>query len=132
MKFIIHALLSFALLTPLVYAQTATPKVGSLSKLDANKNQKVSKDEALKAGMPEVVFKEIDIDNSGEITVTEFVAYKAKNKSIAAIDTNNDTKISKAEALKAGMTENEFRILDKDNSGYITQAEWDSGDWIIW
>jgi hypothetical protein len=31
-----------------------------------------------------------------------------------------------------GMTAQEFRILDKDNSGYITQKEWDTGDWIIW
>nr|WP_255538984.1 hypothetical protein [Polynucleobacter sp. AP-Latsch-80-C2] len=30
------------------------------------------------------------------------------------------------------MTEQEFKILDKDNNGFITQSEWETGDWIIW
>ena len=98
----------------------------------ANKDQKVSKEEALKAGMPEATFKQIDKDNNGSISAAELSAYKAQNNSFASIDTDKDKKISKAEAIKAGMTEQEFRILDKDNNGYITQQEWDLGDWIIW
>ena len=52
--------------------------------------------------------------------------------SIVLSSSDKDNKISKAEAIKAGMTEREFRILDKDNSGFITQQEWDIGNWIIW
>jgi hypothetical protein len=114
------------------YSQTTAPKIASLSTLDANKDQKITKDEATKAGMPEAVFIIIDKDKNGSISIIELNAYKAQNNSIAPIDTDKDKKISKAEAIKAGMTEQEFRILDKDNSGYITQQEWDTGDWIIW
>ena len=132
MKFISYLFIAAALLPVTGYSQTTTPKIASLSTLDANKDQKISKEEALKAGMPEAIFILIDKDNNGSITITELTAYKAKNNSFAAIDADKDKKISKAEAIKAGMTEQEFRILDKDNSGFITQQEWDTGDWIIW
>ena len=131
-KFISYLFIAAALLPVTGYSQTTTPKIASLSTLDANKDQKISKEEALKAGMPEAIFILIDKDNNGSITITELTAYKAKNNSFAAIDADKDKKISKAEAIKAGMTEQEFRILDKDNSGFITQQEWDTGDWIIW
>ena len=82
--------------------------------------------------MPDAVFKKIDKDSNNQITSSEANAYRVQNKSIDAIDSDKDKKISKNEALKLGMTEQEFRLLDKDSSGYITQAEWDAGDWIIW
>lgn len=130
---IIHYLFIAATLLPTIgYSQTAAPKIASLTTLDANKDQKITKEEALKAGMPDAIFKRIDKDNNGFISIAELNAYKAQNNSIASIDSDKDNKISKAEAVKAGMTEQEFRILDKDNSGYITQQEWDTGDWIIW
>ena len=132
MKFISYLFIAAALLPVTGYSQTTTPKIASLSTLDANKDQKITKDEATKAGMPEAVFIIIDKDKNGFISIVELNAYKAQNNSIAPIDTDKDKKISKAEALKAGMTEQEFRILDKDNSGFITQQEWDTGDWIIW
>lgn len=130
---IIHYLFIAATLLPTIgYSQTAAPKIASLTTLDANKDQKITKEEALKAGMPDAIFKRIDKDNNGSISIAELNAYKAQNNSIASIDSDKDKKISKAEAVKAGMTEQEFRILDKDNNGYITQQEWDTGDWIIW
>lgn len=132
MKFISYLFIAAALLPVTGYSQTTAPKIASLSTLDANKDQKITKDEATKAGMPEAVFIIIDKDKNGSISIIELNAYKAQNNSIAPIDTDKDKKISKAEAIKAGMTEQEFRILDKDNSGYITQQEWDTGDWIIW
>ncbi len=132
MKLINCLLISAALLPMATFAQAPATKIVSISTLDANKDQSISKDEALKAGMPDAVFKKIDTDNSGQISKAELNAYRAKNNSISAIDTDKDGKISKDEAIKMGMSAQEFRILDKDNSGYITQAEWDTGDWIIW
>jgi hypothetical protein len=131
-KFISYLFIAAALLPVTGYSQTTAPKIASLSTLDANKDQKITKDEATKAGMPEATFITIDKDKNGFISIVELNAYKAQNNSIAPIDTDKDKKISKAEAIKAGMTEQEFRILDKDNSGFITQQEWDTGDWIIW
>ena len=132
MKIINYLFIAATLLPTIGYSQTAAPKIASLTTLDANKDQKITREEALKAGMPDAAFKRIDKDNNGSISITELNAYKAQNNSIAPIDGDKDNKISKAEAVKAGMTEQEFRILDKDNSGFITQQEWDTGNWIIW
>lgn len=132
MKIINYLFIAATLLPTIGYSQTAAPKIASLTTLDANKDQKITREEALKAGMPDAAFKRVDKDNNGSISIAELNAYKAQNNSIASIDSDKDKKISKAEAVKAGMTEQEFRILDKDNSGYITQQEWDTGDWIIW
>jgi Ca2+-binding EF-hand superfamily protein len=131
-KLIKYLLIAAALMPTIGYSQTPAPKIASLATLDANKDSKITKEEALKAGMPDATFKQIDKDNNGSISVAEFNAYKSQNNSIARLDSDNDKKISRAEAVKAGMTEQEFRILDKDNSGFITQQEWDTGDWIIW
>lgn len=132
MKVINCILVAMALIPAIGFAQTTTPKITSLSKLDPNNDKKITKDEAMKAGMPQAVFIKIDKDKNGEISITELDVYRSQNNSIAALDSDGDKKISKAEALKAGMTDQEFTILDKDNSGYITQAEWDTGYWIIW
>jgi Ca2+-binding EF-hand superfamily protein len=131
-KIINYLFIAATLLPTIGYSQTAAPKIASLTTLDANKDQKITREEALKAGMPDAAFKRIDKDNNGSISIAELNAYKAQNNSIAPIDGDKDNKISKAEAVKAGMTEQEFRILDKDNSGFITQQEWDTGNWIIW
>ncbi len=132
MKLIRCLLICAALLPVTAFSQAPAPKIVSLSTLDANNDQVITKDEALKAGMPEVVFKKIDKDNSGQISKAELNAYRSESNSISAIDADKDGRISKAEAVKLGMSAQEFRILDKDNNGYITQAEWDSGDWRVW
>ena len=132
MKIIHYLFIAATLLPTISYSQTAAPRIASLTTLDANNDQKITREEALKAGMPDATFKRIDKDNNGFISIAELNAYKAQNNSIAPIDSDKDNKISKAEAIKAGMTEREFRILDKDNSGFITQQEWDIGNWIIW
>ena len=132
MKIIHYLFITATLLPTFGYSQTAAPRTASITTLDANNDQKITREEGLKAGMPDATFKRIDKDNNGFISIAELNAYKAQNNSIAPIDNEKDNKISKAEAIKAGMTEREFRILDKDNSGYITQQEWDIGNWIIW
>jgi hypothetical protein len=132
MKLIRCLLICAALLPVTAFSQAPAPKIVSLSTLDANNDQVITKDEALKAGMPEAVFKKIDKDNSGQISKAELNAYRSESNSISAIDADKDGRISKAEAVKLGMSAQEFRILDKDNNGYITQAEWDSGDWRVW
>jgi len=132
MKLIRCLFICAALLPATTFSQSPAPKIVALSTLDVNNDQVISKDEALKAGMPEAAFKKIDKDNSGQISKAELNAYKSESNSIGAIDADKDGKISKAEAVKLGMSAQEFRILDKDNNGYITQAEWDSGDWRVW
>lgn len=130
---LINCLLISALLIPAAaFSQGSTPTIMSISALDANNDQVISKEEALKAGMPETVFKKIDKDNNGQISKSELNAYRAQNNSFSAIDADKDGRISKAEAMKMGMSAQEFKSLDKDNNGYITQAEWDTGNWIIW
>ena len=132
MKWINCVLLCAALLPIAAFSQGTVPKIMPISTLDANNDQIISKAEAVKAGMPDAVFKKIDQDNSGHITKAELNAYRSQNNSISAMDTDKDGRISKSEALKMGMSAREFRGLDKDNNGYITQAEWDAGHWIIW
>ena len=130
---LINCLLISAVLFPVAaFSQSPAPKIVSISVLDANNDQVISKAEALKAGMPEAVFKKIDKDNSGHISKAELNTYRSESNSISVIDADKDGRISKAEAVKLGMSAQEFRILDKDNNGYITQAEWDSGDWRVW
>jgi hypothetical protein len=130
---LINCLLISAVLFPVAaFSQSPAPKIVSISTLDANNDQVISKEEALKAGMPDAAFKKIDKDNNGQISKAELNAYRSQNNSFSAIDADKDGKISKEEAMKMGMSAQEFRILDKDNSGYITQAEWDTGNWILW
>ena len=132
MKFMGYVFVCVTLLPTLAFSQAPAPKIVSLNSLDANNDQVISKEEAIKGGMPEAVFKKIDKDNNGQISKAELSAYKSQSNSIDPIDTDKDGKISKAEAIKMGMSAQEFRILDKDNNGYITQAEWDTGDWRVW
>jgi hypothetical protein len=50
-------------------------------------------------------------------------AVKAKKYDFKKIDEDGDGKISIAEAKKYGITVTEFKNLDKDNSGFLTQRE---------
>ncbi|CAN1514471.1 EF-hand domain containing protein [Burkholderiaceae bacterium] len=46
-----------------------------------------------------------------------------KKYSFKKIDFSGDQKISREEAKKAGISEAEFKLIDKDNSGFITWSE---------
>ena len=46
-----------------------------------------------------------------------------KKYSFKKIDISGDKQISREEAKKAGISEAEFKLIDKDNSGFITWSE---------
>ena len=46
-----------------------------------------------------------------------------KNYSFKKIDFSGDKEISREEAKKAGISEAEFNLIDKDHSGFITWNE---------
>ena len=50
-------------------------------------------------------------------------AAQAKKYDFKKMDEDGDGKISIAEAKKYGITVTEFKNLDKDNSGFLTQRE---------
>ena len=50
-------------------------------------------------------------------------AAQAKKYDFKTMDEDGDGKISIAEAKKYGITVTEFKKLDKDNSGFLTQRE---------
>ena len=59
MKLINCLLISAALLSMAAFAQSPAPKIIPIANLDANNDQVISKDEALKAGMPDATFKKL-------------------------------------------------------------------------
>jgi Ca2+-binding EF-hand superfamily protein len=58
-------------------------------------------------------------------------AAKAKKYDFKKMDTDGDGKISRAEAKKYGITDGEFKVFDKDNSGFVTLNEISKEAWSI-
>lgn len=56
---------------------------------------------------------------------------QAKKYNFKAIDADGDGKITRAEAKKYGISDAEFKIYDKDNSGFITINEVSNEAWSM-
>lgn len=56
---------------------------------------------------------------------------QVKKYDFKTMDTDGDKKISRAEAKKYGITDAEFKVFDKDNSGYITLDEVSKEAWSL-
>jgi Ca2+-binding EF-hand superfamily protein len=102
------------------------------SKVDADGDKNISKHEAKKAGMTELVnnWDSADKDNDSVLTKKEFKAYQKKHggKKFSKVDTDNDKNISKNEAKKAGMTKlvKNWSSADTDNDNVLSKKEFEA------
>jgi Ca2+-binding EF-hand superfamily protein len=93
------------------------------SKIDKNKDGKISKQEYMDAVAG--TFDKLDKNHDGILTREEI---KLNNidveKFIKEADTNKDGKINKKEFERAA--EKSFSSMDKDKNGYIDKKEWNA------
>ena len=68
--------------------------------------------------LPITVFSQVTTPSPEVVNPTA-----VKNYSFKKIDFSGDKKISREEAKKAGISEAEFNLVDKDHSGFITWSE---------
>jgi len=62
---------------------------------------------------------------------TPSAAAQPKKYDFKAADADGDGKITRAEAKKYGITDGEFKVFDKDNSGFITLNEISKEAWSM-
>lgn len=67
---------------------------------------------------PITVFSQVNTPSAEVVNPTVVKKYSFKK-----IDFNGDKQISREEANKAGISEAEFNLIDKDRSGFITWNE---------
>ena len=93
-------------------------------KMDENNDGKISKKEYIDTVIKN--FNKIDKNKDGFLTKDELQAVGKidAEKFLKEEDLNKDGKISKEEFIKAA--EKRFKILDKNNDGFIDQKEWSS------
>jgi len=119
-------------------AQQRTARLQRFDKADANKDGKLTLAEA-KAGMPQIAatFTALDTGKAGYLTKDQVAAagqlftrieigqWRQRNaKAFAALDTNKDGKLSRAE-LEAKMPRlaKSFAFLDENHDGSLSSAE---------
>jgi len=94
------------------------------SKLDKNKDGKISKKEYMEATT--AVFERLDKNHDGVITRDELAHMDKKDADqfIKETDINKDGKIIKKEYDRAAAKR--FKQLDKNRDGFINKREWDA------
>ena len=120
--------------------QPGGEKVKLFDRLDVNKDEKISKDEAANNPRFSQNFETTDTNKDGGITREELKAFKATQKGSdqrqgskkehagekkAELDTNGDGKISRDEAAKSGNERflNKFDEMDTDKDGFVSKEE---------
>jgi len=90
--------------------------------VDANRDGKMTLTEALAAGGSREDFVKSDVDKSGYIAKSELKAFLAEDI-LKRTDANKDGKMTLAEALAAGGSEEDFIESDVDESGDVVMSE---------
>lgn len=120
--------------------QPGGDKVKLFDRLDLNKDEKISKEEAANNPRFSQNFENVDANKDGGISREELKAFKATQKGSdqrqgskkehagekkAELDTNGDGKISRDEASKSGNERflNKFDEMDTDKDGFISKEE---------
>ncbi|MCX5850069.1 MAG: EF-hand domain-containing protein [Deltaproteobacteria bacterium] len=93
-----------------------------LKKIDKNNDGKISKKEYIDAVIK--TFNKLDKNTDGFLTKEELKTIDKidAEKFVKEEDINKDGKVSKEEFIKAA--EKRFKLLDKNNNGFIDQKEW--------
>lgn len=93
-------------------------------KMDENNDGKISKKEYIDTVINN--FKNIDKNKDGFLTKDELKAVGKIDaaKVVKEMDINKDGKVSKGEFIKTA--EKRFKLLDKNNDGFINHKEWSS------
>jgi Ca2+-binding EF-hand superfamily protein len=94
------------------------------SKIDANKDGKISKQEYMDATA--ATFRKLDKNKDGFLTKDELKVLDKidAQRFLKEVDINKDGKISQDEFNKAA--EKRFKFLDKNNDDFIDRKEWNN------
>jgi Ca2+-binding EF-hand superfamily protein len=121
--------LALAAAATLTFADSGSGRGGMVERLkaaDTNADGMISRDEA--KALPRIAshFDAIDTNKDGQITMEELRAFHASHRgehggAMKKMDTDNDGKVSKAEALAAAAAR--FDAADTNKDGFLTQDE---------
>jgi Ca2+-binding EF-hand superfamily protein len=112
-----------ALLLVILTAVPAFSDSDVFSRIDADGNKKIDKQEYRDAAMR--LFDKLDKNKDGYLDQNEFKALGIRNgeRLFKEWDTNKDGRISRDEFVKGSMRQ--FMILDKNHDGFIDRNEFD-------
>jgi len=90
---------------------------------DTDKSSKISRNEALAASIPEVLFDAGDLDHDGQLTVQEFFLYARTARPVATGSHGLGLWTTPIQALAWNVSGDLFAAADKDADGFLTAAE---------